>query len=63
MKKIYIAPALRATALSLQGIIAQSNQFDGNSVNLNPETMGDGDGSDAVKSTGGFNVWSDDWSN
>lgn len=51
------------TALA-ESVLNQSNQIssNGSSVLLNPSTMNEGDGSDAVKCYSSYNVWDDDWS-
>ena len=63
MKKKYIIPALQVAHVAEGLPIAQSNQVNGNVVNLNPNTMSTGNGGDAVKGNSGYNVWDDDWSN
>ena len=62
MKKNYITPELLIVKVSAHSMLADSNAIstDGNSVNLNPNTMTGDDGHDAVK--GNYNVWNDDWS-
>ncbi len=65
MKKSYINPAMYIVVTALaESVLNLSNQLssNGSSVVLNPSTMGDGDGSDAVKSYSSYNVWDDDWS-
>ena len=62
MKKIqYIVPVLRVTKIRVELPMAKSNELtNDNSVNLNPNTMTNGDGSDAVKSNN-YNVWDENW--
>ena len=62
MKKIqYIVPVLRVTKIRVELPMAKSNELtNDNSVNLNPNTMTNGDGSDAVKSNH-YNVWDENW--
>ena len=62
MKKTYISPELCSTTITFaESIMQLSNQVTSSSVNLNPTTMGEGSGSDAVKSNT-YDVWDDDWS-
>lgn len=60
-KNQYIAPELQTIKLNAELPMAQSNKMNSNSVNLNPNTMKDGDGGDAVKANA-YDVWEDDWS-
>lgn len=61
MKKIYIIPTLCIVSVNNEMPIALSNQVssDGN-VELNEETMEEGNGDDAVKANN-YSVWSEDW--
>lgn len=61
-KTFYKAPLLKLTVLAEELPIAESNTVDGDKINMNPGTMGEGDGGDAVKGSI-YNVWNDDWSN
>lgn len=60
MKKNYIVPELLIVKVSAHSMLAQSNSINGNSVNLNPNTMIEGNGSDAVKLQGNYVQW-DGW--
>ena len=61
MKKNYIIPELLIVKVSAHSmLLSGSNTIDGNSVNLNPNTMVGGDGGDAVKYQGNYVQW-DDW--
>ena len=60
MKKTYIIPTLQVAYIAEELPIAQSNQANGRNINLNPNTMKEGDGGDAVK-TNTYNVWDDEW--
>ena len=60
MKKKYINPILHVAHVAEELPIAQSNQANGENINLNPNTMNDGDGVDAVKRNT-YNVWDDVW--
>ena len=62
MKKTYIIPTLHVAYIAEELPIAQSNRINGNTVNLNPTTMGEGNGDDAVKQRVDYSVWNDDWS-
>lgn len=61
MKKIYISPTFCVVRVNNEMPIANSNQVtsDGN-VELNEETMEEGNGDDAVKANN-YSVWSEDW--
>ena len=61
-KTFYKAPLLKLTVLAEELPIAESNTVDENNIHMNPSTMGEGDGGDAVKGSI-YNVWNDDWSN
>lgn len=61
MKKTYVIPAMQVVTFAQEKPVAYSNQVDGNGFTLNPTTMDEGDGSDAVKHND-YNVWNDDWS-
>lgn len=60
MKKTYIIPRLQVAYVTEELPIAQSNVVNGESVNLNPNSMEGGNGSDAVKANV-YNVWDDEW--
>jgi hypothetical protein len=60
MKKKYINPALQVDYVAEELPIAQSNKVNGESVNLNPNSIEAGNGSDAVKANA-YNVWDDEW--
>ena len=61
MKKNYIVPELLIVKVNAaHSILTISNSINGNSVILNPGSMDDGDGSDAVKLQGTYIQW-DDW--
>jgi len=61
MKKIYISPTLCVVRVNNEMPIALSNQMTDDGVELNKETMEEGDGGDAVKANH-YSVWSEDWS-
>jgi len=63
MRKKYIVPALTIAIVTQEMPVAQSNTVTETSANLNPETMEEGNGGDAVKASFSYNVWDDDWSN
>jgi len=61
-KNQYSAPELYACYICLERPVVQSNRInDEGNVNLNPSTMQEGDGSEAVKAYRG-DVWDYDWS-
>ena len=60
MRKIYINPTLQVAYVDEELPVAQSNTVGSQGVSLNPNTMKEGDGSDAVKANS-YNVWDDDW--
>lgn len=60
-KTIYISPLLKQTTLAEELPIAESNIVSGDSIEINPSTMEDGSGGDAVKYNS-YSVWDDDWS-
>ena len=60
MKKTYIIPALQVTYIAQELLLVPSNTVTHDGVDLNPNTMKGGDGSDAVKANP-YNVWDDDW--
>jgi len=65
MKKTYIIPILEVAYITEELPIALSkNRISdaGDGVEIDPSTMGGGDGGDAVKSNDVYNVWDDDWS-
>ena len=57
MKKLYILPSLRLTALVAESLMATSDP----KVIVNKVTNVDAADVD-VKGTGSYNVWDDDWS-
>ena len=59
-KAAYIQPLTTIVSIASQvHLMAGSNIFDGDSTQLNPETMTEGNGSDA--SSRGFDLWDDEY--
>ena len=59
MKKQYYQPTTRVHHINLNQNLLD-NSFNGDNATLDPETMDEGDGSDAgAKGYGSFNVWED----
>lgn len=42
-------------------ILSGSNTLDGKSINFNPDTMTESDGSDAAVKSNTYSVWDDIW--
>ncbi len=60
MKKTYIIPSLTIVSVMHEMPIAASNQLDGsNNVSLNPNSMDEGTGDDAVREDVGWDIWGD----
>ncbi len=57
-KKLYIAPIINMVAITEEMPIALSNNVSSTGVNLNPETMSEGDGTDASRACH-YSVWDD----
>ena len=56
MRKIYLHPTIRVIGIIDEQPIALSNVIEENDAIINPETMEEGDGSDAVKSNP-YSLW------
>ena len=56
MRKIYQYPTLRVISIIDEQPIALSNVIEENDAIINPETVEEGDGSDAVKSNP-YSLW------
>ena len=56
MRKIYQHPMIRVIGIIDEQPIALSNVIEENDAIINPETMEEGDGSDAVKSNP-YSLW------
>jgi hypothetical protein len=57
-KKVYIQPQATFSGMEMTEMIAASNLFTGENVELNGNTMQEGDGSDAASRHN--SVWDDD---
>ena len=57
MKKTYIIPSLKVVLLQHVMPLAASNQINGNSLILNHNTMGEGNGSDAARGDNSWDIW------
>ena len=59
-KNQYIQPQTTIVSIAFQKhLMAGSNEYQNGELNLNPETMGEGNGEDAGSRGGGF--WDDDY--
>ena len=56
MRKIYLHPTIRVIGIIDEQPIALSNVIEEDNVYINPETMEEGDGSEAVKSNP-YSLW------
>ena len=62
MKKTYITPAVKATALETFSLIANSITGVGTGNNAADITIGDGETPEVADVKSSYNVWDDDWS-
>lgn len=61
MKEVYIQPRLICVKVQATAMLAASNEYNGSSVNLNGDTMSEGNGSDAAVKVNNYSVWDDAW--
>ena len=61
MKKLYIQPQLLIVRVQATAMLAASNEYNGSSVNLNGDTMSEGNGSDAAVKVNNYSLWDDAW--
>ena len=59
-KRIYISPATIVMSMAHELPVATSNIVEGNSFRMNSSTMSEGDGGDATKGSGSWDVWDDE---
>lgn len=59
MKKTYMIPAVQVVEVRMTEMLAASNQLENNgtSINLNSETMIEGDGEDAAARRQEWDIW------
>ena len=62
MRKQYIKPQMSIHRIcGTETILSGSNTLDGKSINFNPDTMTESDGSDAAVKSNTYSVWDDIW--